>query len=196
MTCNTAKSASKRGRNELPRTLCNMEALEARKLLSAAPLLIQGTAGDDVISVGLQGSDYVVTLNGTPTNYLVADVQSLTIYSLDGNDTITLDASVMAATIDGGYGDDNITGGGGADFIRGDGDDDTIIGGGGNDTIMGNTGNDDINGSAGDDVVMAGLDADTVMGSSGNDTLYTGDGRTRSTALKVTTTSKAAARPT
>ena len=172
----TAESGSKHNRSGVRRASCVSEALECRRLLTAVPLLIVGTAGDDVISVSVGSCDYVVAINGNTTNYLVEDVQSLTILSFEGDDRITLGIGVMAATIDGGYGNDDIAGGDGADFIRGDSGNDTIAGEGGDDTIMGNFGDDDINGGAGDDEVMAGLDNDCVTGGAGDDVLYAGNG--------------------
>lgn len=142
----------------------------------SAPLVINGTSGNDTISVSSNDTHYVVTVNGTKTSHLIASVLSLQINGGAGNDTITLTPQIMAATLIGGTGHDELTGGGGADLIRGEDGNDLLSGGEGDDTIYGNTGNDTIYGEAGDDSVLAGLGDDSLAGSDGNDTLLAGDG--------------------
>lgn len=77
----------------------------------------------------------------------------------------TLIANV-AATIEGGGGNDTIATGTAADSISGGAGDDAIIAGGGNDTISGGEGNDAINVTAAGDV--------SVDGGAGNDTVTFG----------------------
>jgi Ca2+-binding RTX toxin-like protein len=121
---------------------------------------VNGTAGDDRISVVSSGSSVVVnglaaqvTING-----IDAGVDSLVINGGAGNDTI--DASRLRA------GQVNLT------LNGGDGND-TIIGSAGNDTIIGGRGNDVTNMGAGDDTFVwnPGDGSDTVNGGAGTDTL-------------------------
>ena len=121
---------------------------------------VNGTAGDDRISVVSSGSSVVV--NGlaaqVTVNGIDAGVDSLVINGGAGNDTI--DASRLHA------GQINLT----------------LNGGDGNDTIIGSTGNDIVNGGRGNDVASLGAGndtfvwnpgdgSDTVDGGAGNDTL-------------------------
>src|SRR3954454_4096469 len=112
--------------------------------------------------------------------------------------------TALAATIDGGPGNDRLRGTHDADLINGHagndrihgfaGDDtllgesgnDRIFGGGGNDMVRGTAGNDWLNGGPGDDTVIGDNNAtgdltsfDRIFGGSGNDTLKGGDSRDR-----------------
>ena len=126
----------------------------------ADTVTVNGTAGDDNISVANSGASIVVkglaaqvTINGAES-----DKDSLVINGLAGNDTI--DASKLHA------GQVNLT------LNGGDGDD-TIIGSAGNDLVNGGRGNDKVSLGAGDDTFVwnPGDGSDTVDGQAGNDTL-------------------------
>jgi Ca2+-binding RTX toxin-like protein len=121
---------------------------------------VNGTAGDDRISVGGNGSSVVV--NGLPAQVTVSGVDpgtdSLVINGGAGNDTINasaLHAGQVKLTINGGDGND------------------TITGSAGNDTVIGGRGNDVASMGAGDDTFVwnPGDGSDTVDGGAGNDTL-------------------------
>jgi Ca2+-binding RTX toxin-like protein len=121
---------------------------------------VNGTAGDDRISVVSSGSSVVV-------NGLAAQV------TING-----ADAGVDQLVVNGGAGDDIIN----ASGLRADQVNLTINGGDGNDIITGSAGNDTVIGGRGNDVASLGAGndtfvwnpgdgSDTVDGGAGNDTL-------------------------
>lgn len=120
---------------------------------------VNGTAGDDRISVVSSGSSVVV--NGLPAQVTVNGIDSLDSLVVNGgagNDTIN--ASGLRA----GRGNLTINGGDGND---------TITGSAGNDVVNGGRGNDVANLGAGDDTFVwnPGDGSDTVDGGTGNNTL-------------------------
>ena len=123
-------------------------------------VIVNGTAGDDRISVASSGSSIVV--NGLAAQVSISNAEpandSLVINGGTGDDTI--DASRLHA------GQINLT------LNGGDGND-TIIGSAGNDTVIGGRGNDVASLGAGDDTFVwnPGDGSDTVDGGAGNDTL-------------------------
>jgi Ca2+-binding RTX toxin-like protein len=159
------------------------EQLEARQLRDAtSPFVINGTSGNDVITVNYDpppvvvmtraatrlfrggsvrfGSDRaVITVNGVTTTANIPLSQRLVINGLDGNDTIKV-FGAHAVDAHGDKGNDTITGGAGADTIWGGWNDDVLRGGAGNDTLIGEFGNDNLQGDAG---------ADLLSGSEGTD---------------------------
>ena len=121
---------------------------------------VNGTAGDDHISVASSGSSIVV--NGLAAQVSINNAESandsLVINGGTGNDTIDasrLHAGQVNLTLDGGDGND------------------TITGSAGNDTVIGGRGNDVASLGAGDDTFVwnPGDGSDTVNGGAGNDTL-------------------------
>src|SRR6202012_5787683 len=121
---------------------------------------VNGTAGDDHISVVSSGSSVVVNGLAAPVAIKGADAgtDSLVVNGGAGNDIIDasgLHANQVKLTINGGDGND------------------TITGSAGNDTIIGGRGNDVTNMGAGDDTFVwnPGDGSDTVDGGAGNDTL-------------------------
>jgi Ca2+-binding RTX toxin-like protein len=171
------------------------EALENRRMFSGAflspagQLFIAGTDGADQITV----SDTFVQTNSTvherflmvslkvsgstvTTNNLfrAADVRSMLINALGGDDVITLN-TVNAATVYGGYGNDRITGGSGNDALFGDAwlsSEAGVLYGSGNDVIFGGAGNDEIHGNDGDDELHGGDGNDRIFGDAGFDKHY------------------------
>jgi Ca2+-binding RTX toxin-like protein len=123
-------------------------------------VIVNGTAGDDHISVASIGSSIVV--NGLAAQVTINNaepaIDSLVINGGAGNDTI--DASRLHA------GQVNLT-------INGGDGNDTITGSAGNDTVIGGRGNDVASLGAGDDTFVwnPGEASDTVDGGAGNDTL-------------------------
>ena len=123
-------------------------------------VIVNGTAGDDHISVASSGSSIVV--NGLAAQVSINNAEpgndSLVINGGTGNDTIdasTLHAGQINLTLNGGDGND------------------TIIGSAGNDFVVGGRGNDVASLGAGDDTFVwnPGDGSDTVDGGAGNDTL-------------------------
>jgi Ca2+-binding RTX toxin-like protein len=153
-----------------------IEVLEQRRLLAAAPVTVTGTAAKDVIQIDLSGSNYVVTLNGTPTTYAVANVSTFTILCGDGDDIVLIGTGVVGSYVDGGLGNDKIVGGDGPDTVLGAAGKDQIYGGGGNDRINGAGGNDKVLGEAGADRLYGGNGDDYIDGGSSGDRIYCGDG--------------------
>jgi Ca2+-binding RTX toxin-like protein len=125
----------------------------------ADTVTVNGTAGDDRISVASSGASVVV--NGLATQVTVSGVDSLDSLVVNGgagNDTIDatrLHAGQVNLTINGGDGND------------------TILGSAGNDTVNGGRGNDVANLGAGNDTFVwnPGDGSDIVDGGAGNDTL-------------------------
>ncbi len=163
-------------------------------------LLVNGTDGNDTISVAKSGAGYIVTRNGVNSPVLAA-TSRIVIFGLAGRDKITIAPDiVLHSLIDGGVANDTIIGGGGHDrLLGGDGDDsitggagdDTVYGGNGIDTLLGNdganllfgeAGNDKLTGQGvlvggvGDDTLTASLTRNVLIGGLGKDSLKAGNG--------------------
>ena len=128
---------------------------------AADTVIVNGTAGDDHISVVSSGSSIVVnglsaqvTINGAePGNDL------LVINGLAGNDVIDasrLHSGLASLTLNGGDGDDRIIGSAGNDLVNGGRGNDTALLGAGNDTFVWNPGDgsDVVEGQAGTDTLQ------------------------------------------
>jgi Ca2+-binding RTX toxin-like protein len=128
---------------------------------AADNVIVNGTAGDDAVTVASSGADVVVkglaakvTLAGTE-----GALDSLMVNGSGGNDTINasgLKAGQVNLTINGGSGDDKITGSQGDDLVIGGQGSDTGLLGAGNDTFVWNPGDgsDTIDGQAGSDTLV------------------------------------------
>lgn len=163
------------------------ESLENRSLLSASLnsttglLTITGTDNNDLIAVfhlnktQIAVAEVTVTPSATPhhrptvshhlTKFNAADVKSIEVNAGKGNDVVDTGGSPkhrlkIAATINGGDGNDRLSGGDANDVINGNAGNDRLDGRGGNDQLNGGDGNDRINGGKG---------ADVVNGDAGND---------------------------
>ena len=128
---------------------------------TADTVIVNGTAGDDHISVVSSGSSIVVnglsaqvTINGAePGN------DSLVINGLAGNDVIDasrLHSGLASLTLNGGDGDDRIIGSAGNDLVNGGRGNDTALLGAGNDTFVWTPGDgsDVVEGQAGTDTLQ------------------------------------------
>jgi Ca2+-binding RTX toxin-like protein len=128
---------------------------------AADTVIVNGTAGDDHISIVSSGSSIVVnglsaqvTINGAePGN------DSLVINGLAGNDVIDasrLHSGLASLTLNGGDGDDRIIGSAGNDLVNGGRGNDTALLGAGNDTFVWNPGDgsDVVEGQAGTDTLQ------------------------------------------
>jgi hypothetical protein len=76
-----------------------IQSLEARRLLAvltAGNLLINGTSGDDEISIelGVDINQINVTVNGTTQVFTASDVQSIEIHGGAGNDADSIDNNI------------------------------------------------------------------------------------------------------
>jgi Ca2+-binding RTX toxin-like protein len=126
------------------------QALEPRRLLNSALdanglLTVDGTSGNDDISLAVANGTLTVTLNSvTDGTFDVTQVNAIQVSGLDGDDSISLAGVPINATLSGGNGDDGLVGGAGSDFMSGndgndsffanDGQPDTLDGGDGTDT--------------------------------------------------------------
>jgi Ca2+-binding RTX toxin-like protein len=167
-----------------------IENLENRCLLSATMsagvLTVTGTAGRDNIHLDATRTTLKVAVNHARTSFKLADVKSLIVNGLAGNDTIDLGRSVIGATVDGGDGNDriigtdkadSITGGPGNDWIFARGGNDVVNGGDGKDVLIGGAGNDSIHGDAGNDLIEGSTGDDSLFGDAGDDRLDGGPGK-------------------
>ncbi|HET7450926.1 MAG TPA: calcium-binding protein [Gaiellaceae bacterium] len=108
-------------------------------------VIVDGTNGDDVVSVSGDGTGMrvaglaaLVSVSGGS-----AVMDRLTVEALAGDDVIDASGVVTGAmllTLDGGDGNDVLLGGSGADTLLGGAGDDVLIGGPGNDTLDGGSG--------------------------------------------------------
>src|SRR2546423_2979402 len=138
-----------------------VEALENRQMLSASllrgVLKIGGTAGDDVITVGINPANkaQIIVNDGVKTSkFNKTLVKTVSILTGDGADRITVNSGIKAQiTIKSGEGNDTVTGGTGREVIFGAGGADVLSGGGGSDQIQGGDGNDTIDGGSGKEYI-------------------------------------------
>ncbi len=151
--------------------------------------LIEGTAGDDVLTGGLRADTLV---GGAGDDRLTGGFSGDSLLGGSGADTIdaggganvvdagTGDDLVFAAagmdTLRGGEGDDTIRGGFNADCLFGDAGDDLVLGEGGFDVIEGGIGADTLDGGLLDDTIDGGADGDLILGGFGADSLLGGGG--------------------
>jgi Ca2+-binding RTX toxin-like protein len=173
------------------------EALEDRRLLSASVvgrvLTIIGTDGPEHVSVVDYGHHVIVreavvtpgtgtdhpTVTATRTVFNRADVDSISADLRGGNDAVgllSLSRTPLAATVNGGAGNDAIRGGAGNDTLDGGGGNDLLSGGHGNDVLRGGAGNDRLSGDGGDDTLEGGDGRDYLLGGRGTDVLRGGAG--------------------
>ena len=144
-----------------------LDQLEPRRLLSTisgGALIIDGTAGNDVILVDTTTTHYRVNLNGRIQSFQKPLVFSFRIRGLGGSDRITIASTITRpANIDAGAGNDIVTTALGKD---------TILGGSGNDSLTAGPGNDQLVGGLGDDVLRGNDGNDGLEGSEGADLLF------------------------
>lgn len=149
------------------------ETLENRRLmavsLSNGQLFVVGSDAADNISITGTGSD--VTVNGTAGSGSFTGVALIAVFSLGGNDVVSIDEAVTVSSfIRGGAGNDSLTGGGGGDAIYGQEGSDLLHGGSGGDRLDGGAGVDTFFGDGGVDVIYASRDrANDVIHSDGSD---------------------------
>jgi Ca2+-binding RTX toxin-like protein len=174
-------------------------AARVHSIDGSGSLTVQGTPGNDSISISKQGSSYVVTDAGfsfSPTNVdgceaiggnavCAADVQTILLDAGAGDDSVSVDGSVppeIEVRIEGGPGADHLSGGPGGDVIEAgdDNDPDVLEGGAGDDALIGartdlpvpyNSGKSTLIGGPGSDVMVGGdpCDGDIFNGGPGED---------------------------
>jgi len=110
-------------------------------LAGKTSLLIQGSSGNDSISVTRSGSSFIVSINGVSST--IAGVTGrILVYALSGNDTVDTTLTTVANAIYGGDGNDIVLSGSAADIIFGENGADLLAGGLGADNIQGGFGRD------------------------------------------------------
>jgi Ca2+-binding RTX toxin-like protein len=112
---------------------------------AADTVVVQGTAGDDVMVVAGDAAGTTVLGLAARVNIRGAEAASdrLVLNALRGNDVIEasgLAAAAIGLVADGGEGDDVLVGGRGNDVLRGGDGDDVLIGGPGQDVLDGGAG--------------------------------------------------------
>ena len=120
-------------------------------------LRIVGTTGNDVLTVVDTAGTYTVTAANGYSQSFAGNYNSIEVHGGNGNDKITVNASVIVPT-----------------YLYGDAGNDTILGGSGNDYLYGGEGNDSLNGGAGNDtlVTLGGGTASTLTGGTGEDEFW------------------------
>lgn len=136
-----------RRRQRIKQPRFRFEKLEPRKMLAtvsfdSGQLTVTGTELADDIAITVSANDEV-EVDGSGTGYATADIDSILVRGMAGNDNIDLSqvrdlSPAIAITVTGGNGDD------------------MIFGSAGNDAIYGGKGNDEIFGGAGDDFLLGG----------------------------------------
>ena len=170
------------------------ELLEPRRLFAAVlegtAFRVNGTAGDDVIEVSVDGDAATVTDNGVTSTFTLPDRVDFRAFLGEGDDrlTVTIDGRDLRSTIYGGTGDDVIDVAAGAGRLlavaQGGNDSVTLARGDGGSvpprsTVYGNDGDDgddSLEGAAGRDLTDGGVGADTLRGSAATDNLAGGAG--------------------
>jgi hypothetical protein len=123
-----------------------------------------GTDDDITLSDLGGGVSRISSVSSSETVDFVNPTSKLTINAGDGADSFDGSASAIAATINGGAGNDSLTGTQFVDQINGGDNDDELTGGVGNDDLNGDGGNDLFiwNNGDGSDVVDGGADTDEL----------------------------------
>jgi Ca2+-binding RTX toxin-like protein len=146
------------------------------------PVTVNGTTGDDVVTIAQSGATLSVTLNGTKTDYDATKVSKLIVLAGPGNDKLLADATVSVVlnmtgeggddTLQGGVGNDELSGANGKDKVWGGAGNDYLLGGAATDKLYGEDGNDTLSGAGGRDFVYGGAGSNYLLGGAGNDLLY------------------------
>lgn len=108
-------------------------------------LVINGTSGNDRVSVTDSGTSVSVNFNGQVRLFNRNLIRAIEFDGGPGNDVIDTSRSSIPLIALGGLGDDTLAGGGGND---------ALFGGGGNDTLRGNGGKDHLDGGDGTDSLL------------------------------------------
>jgi hypothetical protein len=124
-----------------------------------------GTDSDDVINIGNQSRNTVVTANflaaaGATTGsrmFPTTGIDQVIVVAAKGNDNVTIATSVTkTALVLGGEGNDRLQAGGGSSLLVGGDGDDTLIGGTKRNVLIGGRGADNVTGQRLDDLLIGG----------------------------------------
>lgn len=139
-------------------------------------LTVEGTPGNDTITLDHLSDSLLVTRNGIQMWFVYNTITGITVSAEAGADTITVGPGIMGCALHGGKNGDTMTGGDGNDTITGDRANDVVYGGLGDDYIRGGNGYDTLYGQDGNDIIWGDAQANTLNGGNGNDTMHGGDG--------------------
>jgi Ca2+-binding RTX toxin-like protein len=176
----------------------------ADNLAATHRVFVFGPSADEItLSDGVTASDDVNRIASTASSetvHFASPVETLTINTGDGDDTVTLSSvdALFAASLDvngesgtdrliastmnldvtltGGNGNDSLLGGAGNDLLNGQKNRDTLLGGPGDDRLFGGSAKDSLDGGFGDDLLNGQKHRDSLAGRQGNDTLNGSDG--------------------
>jgi len=162
-----------------------VESLESRQLMSASldpvtkVLTINGSSGNDVITVAKVGDQLKVTENGVSRLFTASKVGKIRAFGNAGVDQITVDQAVTTpAELHAGPGSggfflevERLRGGGGNDTLYADGGNALVdlYGGNGNDTLYATKSEGHADGGAGNDTIHVQASYVQAFGGSGND---------------------------
>jgi Ca2+-binding RTX toxin-like protein len=132
-------------------------------------VIFHGTDRSDRIRIsrreGPNGPEVVANINGQVIAGGYEGGETVSVFAGDGNDRVTVDASVTTwrAELFGENGNDDLEGGPLADLLDGGAGNDHLKGGAGDDELIGGTGRDIFDGGAGADRIRAGDGAIDVI---------------------------------
>ena len=145
--------------------------------VSNGTLVVNALDNGSTVDVGSTSALIAATVNSQSLYFLTSSVNAILVNLATGSNIVTIDASMPAATVNGGSGNDYIAATNSVvDIFYGNQGDDTLIGGSGNDSLYGGKGNNVLYGGLGDDSLKAGTGDSTLAGNQGNDTLVAGTG--------------------
>jgi Ca2+-binding RTX toxin-like protein len=129
------RQSSARSSEALSCTVFSIDPLESRRLLTSAVdasglLTVDGTAGNDDISLSISNNVLTVSLNAVSDgafDLAATPISSIQISGLSGDDSISIAAIPIPATLSGGDGNDTLVGGAASDFLSGGNDNDTFF---------------------------------------------------------------------
>lgn len=120
-----------------------VESLEERRMLAvsfdltAGVLTVNGTGGNDQMSIALNGGSIIATVNGEDTpNIDPAQVTSIILNGQAGDDVLALGDGLVGATLNGGIGNDTLVSGSRTDPTASGQSDDHLVGGADNDLYV------------------------------------------------------------
>src|SRR3954468_12724337 len=144
---------------------------------SGGVLTVNGDALNNTITVSRNAAGTILVNGGAVTVLggaaTVANTTTIQVFSLDGNDVVTLDeanGALPKAHLFGGAGNDVMTGGSGNDQLFGQAGNDTLLGKGGLDLLFGGSDNDTLTGGDGDDQAFGQSGNDRMIWNPGEDT--------------------------
>ncbi len=156
-----------------------LESLEDR--LAPAALVINGTNGNDTVSVSMDAGRIRVDKNGQPPAFYSTRTYDRIVFNgFAGNDRF-INNTAVRCTAFGMTGNDTLIGGSNDDYLDGGAGSDSLYGRGGDDTLVAGWDHsfNYLDGGAGNDLMHGGWGIDWMFGRDGDDTMYGNDGDDR-----------------